>query len=64
MKLFATLATIVVGITAVTAIASPDILEERACLKKGAKCKKDGSIGSCCSKYCLQLAGVSLSSTL
>nr|CAH7755181.1 unnamed protein product [Callosobruchus chinensis]CAH7765401.1 unnamed protein product [Callosobruchus chinensis] len=29
------------------------------CIKNGATCKSDGSIGNCCSGYCYQIAGAS-----
>lgn len=65
MKFFSTIATIALGVTAVAAVAVPDNTEnmQKRCLAKDTVCKKDGSLGGCCSNFCLQEAGVSFTCT-
>lgn len=58
MKFLASFLTIVMGLTAVNAAATPDL--DKRCLANGSRCTSNGALGSCCSGYCLQLKGVSL----
>lgn len=64
MKFFTAVITIAMSAAAVAAaaVAAATVPEEFAaqgCIPNGGRCKANGSLGNCCSKFCLQLAGVS-----